>query len=143
MADQGYSLGRDVAIDIITASGPLRLPKVTKFSSKPKFANQEITTLDGNTDELLTPKGWEGDIDIERTDGTADNYQSQWEDNYFNGVSNGTITITETITETGGSTSVYRYEGVVLRLENAGTKQGEKTITQSFKFTARRRKKVG
>lgn len=143
MADQGYTLGRDVAVDIITASGPLRLPKVTKFSSRPKFASQEITTLDGNTDELSSPKGWEGDIDIERADGTADNYQAQWEDNWFNGVSNGTIAITETISESGGGVSVYRYEGVVLRLKNAGDKQGDKTIPQQFQFTARRRKKVG
>lgn len=139
----GYSLGRDVAIDVNTSTGVMRLSKVTKFTKKPKISNQEITLLNGVTDELQWPKGWTGTITLQRSDSTADDWQAQWEDDYFNGVNRDPSTITETITEPNGGTSVYRFEGVQMHLSNAGDASGEKTIEQEFTWTARRRKKVG
>lgn len=143
MPISGYSIGRDIALDVMTANGALRFDKIMKFTKKPKIATQEIVPLNGQTDELQWPKGWTGTITIERTGSTADDWQAQWEDDYFNGVNRDPATITETITEPNGSTSVYRYENVQLHLSNAGDASGEKTIEQEFTWTARRRKKVG
>lgn len=143
MPQNGYSLGRDVSIDIIGPYGPIRIDKIMSFNSKPKINKQEIVPLNGQTDELMTPKGWTGDIDVERTDATLDDFWARWEDDYFNGVPQPPTTITETIQETSGGVSVYRYENVVLILADGGKKEGEKTIRQKMDFTARRRKKVG
>lgn len=139
---QGYTIGRDVALDVMTSSGVLRFDKITKFTRKPKVGTQEIVPLNGQTDELQWPKGWNGTITIERTNSTADDWQAQWEDDYFNGVNRDPSTITETITESNGSVSVYRYENVQLHLTDAGDASGEKTVAQEFTWTARRRKKV-
>ncbi|MCJ7926443.1 MAG: hypothetical protein MUW55_11020 [Pantoea vagans] len=142
MPQLGYSLGRDIAVDITTPTGKLRLPKVTKFTSKPNISTNKITALNGVTDTLQSPTGWEGTFDSERMDSTLDDFWAQWEENYFNGVDQQAGSITETITEPNGSVSVYRYETVSFHLTNPGDKEGDKTIKQSLAFTANRRKKV-
>ncbi len=138
----GYSMGKDVSIDINTPNGPLRLPKVTKFTAEPVLGNISVTPLNGPTEEAQFPKSWKGTISLERTDSTADDYQAQWEDDYFNGVTRPPSTITETIQEVNGSQSTYRYTSVQLQLMKAGDKSGDKTIEQEFSWTAQRRRKV-
>ena len=138
----GYNTGKDVAIDINTPNGPIRLSKIMSFDSKPKVTNQEITPLNGQTDELMIPKGWTGTFEAERVDSTLDDWWSQFESDYYNGVNQNPATITETIQEVGGGQTVWRYTNVILKLEDAGKKEGDKTIRQSMSFTARRRLKV-
>lgn len=138
----GYNTGKDVAIDINTPTGPIRLPKIMNFDSKPKVTNQEITPLNGQTDELMIPKGWTGTFEAERVDSTLDDWWATFESNYYAGINQDPATITETIQEIGGGETRYRYTHVVLKLEDAGKKEGDKTIRQSMSFTARRRIKV-
>lgn len=138
----GYNTGKDVAIDINGPYGPVRIPKIMSFDSKPKTTSQEITPLNGLTDELLIPKGWTGTIEAERVDGTLDDWWAQFESDYFNGINQVPATITETISNPDGSLSVYRYTHVILKFEDAGKKEGDKTIRQSMSFTSRRRLKV-
>jgi hypothetical protein len=138
----GYNTGRDVSIDINTPYGPLRLKKLMNFKSKPKVTNIEIVPLNGETDELQLYKGWTGSFDAERVDSALDDWQAQAEDDYYNGVNRDPATITEVITEVGGGITTWRYTHVILTMENAGDKAGDKTINQSMAFTARRRRKV-
>lgn len=138
----GYNTGKDVAIDINTPYGPIRLPKIMNFDSKPKVTNQEITPLNGLTDELMIPKGWTGTFEAERIDSTLDDWWARFESDYYNGVNQSPATITETITEVGGGVTKWRYTHVILKFEDAGKKEGDKTIRQSMSFTARRREKV-
>ncbi|QBJ80514.1 hypothetical protein [Aquitalea sp. USM4] len=138
----GYNTGKDVALDINGPNGPIRISKIMSFDSKPKTTSQEITPLNGQTDELLIPKGWTGSFEVERTDATLDTWWAQFESDYYNGVPQAAATITETISETDGSVSVFRYTNVIMKLEDAGKKEGDKTIRMSVSFTARRRIKV-
>ncbi|MGK3113609.1 hypothetical protein [Candidatus Pantoea formicae] len=142
MPTLGYTVGRDIAVDINTPAGKLRIPKIMSFDSKPQVSTQKITPLNGITDELQIPTGWHGTITAERMDATLDNFWAKWEDNYYNGIDQPRGTITETITEANGTVSVFRYEGVSFHLTDAGNKQGEKTVNQTLTFTAGRRKKV-
>lgn len=142
MPSLGYTVGRDIAVDITTPAGKLRIPKIMTFDAKPQVSNQKITPLNGVSDELQIPTGWNGTITAERMDGTLDDFWAQWEENYFNGIDQQRGTITESITESNGTISVYRYEGVSFHLTDAGNKQGEKTVSQTLSFTANRRKKV-
>ncbi|WP_137010151.1 hypothetical protein [Aquitalea aquatilis] len=135
----GYNTGKDVALDINGPYGPIRISKIMSFDSKPKTTSTELTPLNGQTDELLVPKGWTGSFEVERTDATLDKYWAKFEDDYYNGVPQPAATITETISETDGSTTTFRYVNVILKLEDAGKKEGDKTIRQSVSFTARRR----
>lgn len=138
----GYNTGKDVAVDINGPYGPIRIPKIISFDCKPKTTSQEITPLNGLTDELLIPKGWTGTIEAERVDGTLDDWWAQFESDYFNGINQVPATITETIAEVNGGLSVYRLTHVILKFEDAGKKEGDKTIRQTMSFTARRRYKV-
>lgn len=142
MPTLGYTVGRDIAVDINTPAGKLRIPKIMSFDSKPQVSTQKITPLNGITDELQIPTGWHGTITAERMDATLDDFWAKWEDNYYNGIDQPRGTITETITEANGTISVYRYEGVSFHLTDAGNKQGEKTVNQTLSWTANRRKKV-
>ncbi|WP_337022545.1 MULTISPECIES: hypothetical protein [unclassified Pantoea] len=142
MPSLGYTVGRDIAVDINTPAGKLRIPKIISFDAKPQVATQKITPLNGLTDELQIPTGWHGTISAERMDATLDDFWAKWEDNYYNGIDQPRGTITETITEASGTVSVYRYEGVSFHLTDAGNKQGEKTVNQTLSWTANRRKKV-
>lgn len=138
----GYTMGLDVSVDINVSTGPLRLPKVTKFTADPVIGNVTVTPLNGQKDDLEFPNGWKGIISIERTDSTADDYQAAWEADYFNGVARAAASITETIKESDGSSSTYRYTNVYLHLSKGGDKAGDKTVQQEFTWTARRRLKV-
>lgn len=142
MPSLGYTVGRDIAVDINTPAGKLRIPKIISFDSKPQVATQKITPLNGVTDEIQIPTGWHGTITAERMDATLDDFWAKWEDNYYNGIDQPRGTITETITEANGTVSVFRYEGVSFHLTDAGNKQGEKTVNQTLSWTANRRKKV-
>jgi hypothetical protein len=142
MPINGFTMGRDVSVDINTSNGPLRLPAVTKFTSEPVLGNISVTKLNGITEEAPFPKSWKGTVSIERQDSTADDYQAQWEADYFSGVIRPPSTITETIQESNGGASTFRYTAVQLQLAKAGDKAGDKTVEQDFHWTAQRRLKV-
>ena len=108
MPTLGYTIGRDIAVDINTPTGKLRIPKIMSFDSKPQVSTHKITPLNGITDELQIPVGWNGTITAERMDATLDDFWAKWEDNYYNGIDQPRGTITETITESNGTISVYR-----------------------------------
>lgn len=142
MPINGYTVGRDVQIDINTAYGVVTLGAVTSFDSNPDVPEQKITKLNGITDVLYWPGAWNGSLEVERTDSTLDDYWARWEADYYAGVSRPSGTITETITEQDGSVSVYRYTAVQFKLAGAGKKQGDKTVSQNLTFTSQRRLKV-
>lgn len=138
----GYSVGRDVSLDIIGPQGPLRINQIVAFTRKPDITDQKIKGLDGITRHLRFPDGWSGSMDIERQDSTVDDYFSQLEANYYAGLNEAPITITETITEVNGSVTQYRYLQVLLALEDAGDWKGDASVKQKIRFMAARRVKV-
>lgn len=142
MPANGYNLGKDVTLDIVTATGMLR-PKIkTGFSSRQETHSIQIMGLDGvnRFDEL--PAGWSGTFDLDRGDSSVDDYFANAEANYYNGAPTPIVTITETIQEVTGGISQYRYTGVVLKLDDAGSKTGDKQIAMKVSFKASKRIKV-
>lgn len=142
MPINGFSVGRDVSLDIVTASGPLSFGLITKFSRKQDTTEKKIKGMDGITRPVRFFDGWSGTFDIERQDDTLDSYFAQAEDDYYSGFNEASSTITETITEVNGSVSQYRYIGVVLKYDDAGEASGDDTVKQKVSFVASRRIKV-
>lgn len=138
----GYSVGRDVQVDINTAYGTVTIPVIISFDANPKVNQVDVTKITGETDTLMIPKNWEGSIEAERQDATLDRWWAQWESDYFAGVNRAAGTITETITESNGGVSVFRYIGVQFNFTGAGKKQGDQTVRQTMTFTAKRRLQV-
>lgn len=138
----GFNVGRDVSLDIVSPTGPLEFGLITKFTSKQDITDKKIKGLDGITRHVRFPDGWSGTFDIERQDSTLDDYFAGLEDDYYAGLNEQSCTLTETIEEVNGSVSQYRYEGVLLKFDDAGDKSGDNTISQKLSFVAARRKKV-
>ncbi|GAB3249195.1 hypothetical protein [Chitinimonas naiadis] len=142
MPVNGFSVGRDLALDISTPSGPLRLSLITGFDSKPNYGDIKVKGLDGVTRHARFPDGWEGSFEVERMDSVIDNYFAQLEASYYAGINEQPCTITETITDPDGSVNQYRYKQVLLKLTDKGKWEGDKTVKQKLGFVAARREKV-
>lgn len=142
MPVNGFSVGRDVALTINTPEGVVRFPLITGFDAKPEVATQKVKGLDGLVRNVVFHDGWTGSFDIERQDSSLDDYWAQIEADYFAGFSSGAATITETITEVSGAVSQYRFDGVVLKLDDPGNWKGDATVKQKLSFMASRRIKV-
>ncbi|MDE2468743.1 MAG: hypothetical protein KGL35_08370 [Bradyrhizobium sp.] len=139
----GFTVGRDVYIDITTATGPLRLPiTTTGFDAKQSTKKIESHGLDGVNRFAELPAGWSGTIDMDRSDSSLDDYFAQAEADYYAGKIVPPATITETITEANGTVSQYRYIGVVFAFSDAGKKKGDDKVSQSISWSASKRLKV-
>lgn len=142
MPINSFSVGRDLSLDIIGPGGPISLSLITGFNAKPDYAEIRIKGLDGVTRNVRFPDGWSGSFDIERQDGTIDSYFAQLEDDYYAGQDELPVTITETIQEADGSISQFRYEGVLLKLDDGGEWRGDQTVKMRVSFIASRRRQV-
>lgn len=139
----GFTVGRDVYVDLTLSTGPLRLPATTTgFDAMQE--TKEVTShgLDGVNRFAELPAGWKGTIDMDRSDSTIDDYFAQAEADYYLGKIVQPATITETISEANGSVSQYRYIGVVFKFKEAGKKKGDDKVAQSIAWSASKRLKV-
>lgn len=142
MPQNGYNVGRDVTIVIQTPYGPLSIPKVTKFNPKPDVVEVKIKRMDGVVDHLRIPNGWSGTLEVPRDGSTVDDYFAQVEADFYSGVNEQPSSIYETIANPNGSISQYRYEGVMLSLDDAGERSGDKEISQRMKFVGSRKIRI-
>lgn len=142
MPVNNFSVGRDISLDITGPQGPLRFNLITSFNSKQASKEQVVKGLDGITRPVRFFDGWTGGFDIERQDSTVDDYFSQLEANYYAGLNEASVSITETVTEVSGAVTQYRYTGVLLKLDDAGSWAGDATVKMKLSFVASRRFKV-
>ena len=142
MPVNNFSVGKDVTLTIVTASGPLNLTLLTAFKSAPEMAEVKVKGLDGLTRHARFHDGWRGTFMVERQDSTVDDYFAQVEANYYFGINEQPASITETITEPNGSVTQYRYLSVLLKLDDAGEWKGDSTVKQTISFVAAQRQKV-
>ncbi len=142
MPQNGYSVGRDITLNVMTSNGPLTINKITGFSTKQEVSKSKVKRLDGVTDSLRFFDGWSGSFDVERQDAIIEDYFVQLEANYFAGVNEQPATIMETISNPDGSVSQYRYERVIMTLDNAGDWKGDSSVKIKVSFEAARKKQV-
>ncbi len=140
MPMNGYSVGRDVALTLNDPIlGVLRFAIRTGFSAKQETNDIKVKRLDGIVDHLVLPDGWTGTFDFERRNGSLDDYIASREADYYQGVNSQTLKLTETITNSDGTISQYRYTGLVLKYEDAGSWTGDQTVKQKVSWMASRR----
>lgn len=143
MSVGGQSLGKDVRVVINTAAGVLNIPPaaITKFDAQPTVGDEKRIGLDGEARHLITHEGWKGSFEIDRFDSTLDDYWAQAEAAYYAGQTLPYATIQETIQEPSGQISQYRYEKVVLKVTDIGSREGNKPVKMKLEFMASRRLK--
>lgn len=142
MPVNNFTVGKDVSLTIVTASGPIGFNLLTDFTSKQDTTKTRIKGLDGKTRWVRFFDGWSGSFKVERRDSTADDYFSQLEANYYAGLNEQAASITEIIQEPNGGLTQYRYYGVLLDFEDAGAYSGDATVKQTLSFVAERRIKI-
>ncbi|MGH8220886.1 MAG: hypothetical protein ACREUT_20315 [Steroidobacteraceae bacterium] len=135
----GYSIGRDLTLNVVTANGVLQITGLTSFKAKQETTEETIKRLDGVIDRLRFYEGWTGTFMLERRDSTVDRYFCQLESDFFSGLTEGEVTITETITERNGALSQFRYRRVLLKLDDAGAWEGDKSVKRTMSFIASRK----
>ncbi len=142
-ATNGFTVGRDVVIDLTLSTGPLRLPTTTTgFEAKQETKEINSHGLDGVNRFAELPAGWKGTVEMDRSDSSMDDYFAQAEADYYAGKLTSPATITETISEADGSVSQYRYTGVVFKFTEPGKKRGDDKVAQTIGWSASKRIKV-
>lgn len=135
-----FSLGRDLSLDIVDPDvGLLRFPIRTGFDPKPLYHEIDSTALDAIHRHEDIPAGWQGTLELDRKDNSVDAYFARQEANFYAGLRQARLTITETINEQDGSVSQYRYEGVKIKLEDAGGWRGNDKRVMRIGFNAERK----
>lgn len=143
MAMNNFNTGRDLSLNIIGYDGAIHsFPLQTGFDAKQATNNVKIKGLDGVVRFLDIPDGWSGTLSVERQDSTIDDYFVGLEAAYYGGQNIQASYITETISNPDGSTSQYRFTGVMLRLDDAGNWMGDKNVPMKMSWVASRRLKV-
>jgi hypothetical protein len=138
----GFTVGRDLSVNIQTPNGALPLTGLTKFTAKPDTTDVKVKLVNGRTQHLIFPDGWSGSFEVERVDSTLDDFFANQEANYYAGFDLNSSTITETITETSGVVSQYQFVGVIFKLDDAGDFAGDATVKQKLSFVAEQRIKL-
>jgi hypothetical protein len=127
---------------VVTSYGTLTMTGLTDFTADPMTTDIRSKLIDGTPLFGFIPDGYKGSFKMDRLNPNMDNYWAQVEADYFAGKNNLAGTITEIIQEADGSTTEWRYDGVVLRLEKSGDWGGDKKVEQMVSFEAAHKVKV-
>lgn len=143
MAINGYNVGRDVTLFMVTPQGTISFPSLQRFTSRQITDKRVTRPLNSSPRYVDIPAGWEGDFEIDRQDSTFDSFFAALEQGYFAGDGINTSTIQETIVNaTDGSTSVLQYVGVMLTYDDAGDKRADDVIKTRVGFRASLRQEL-
>lgn len=144
MPVNNQTIGKDISVTIVTATGVLNIPAaaITGWSSKPVTDNENRIGMDGVTRPLVVPTGWSGSFSVDRLNGAIEDWWASLEAAYFAGQNIGAGSIQETVTNPDGSISQWRYTGVMFDFEDAGDREPTKVVKQKLNFMASRRVKA-
>src|SRR5579863_7397924 len=107
MPVNGFSIGRDISLTIVTPTGNLATTGLTSFTAKPMFTDIKSKRLDGQTYFGEIPDGWSGTFRLDRLSPAVDTFFATLEANYYAGQNNPAGTIQEVIQEADGTTTTW------------------------------------
>lgn len=143
MPMNNFSIGRDVTLDIAGQDGKIvSFNLITQFDAKQLTGKVTIHGMDGSVRFLEIPEGWDGTISVTRGDRSLDDFIATLEENYYAGKNVLGSSITETINEPNGGISQWRYEGVMFKLDDAGSWKGNGDVAQKLSWCAGRKRRV-
>ena len=142
MPANSYSIGRDLTFVLVGPYGTVTIDGITEYTAKPMFNDLKHNGIDGVVRHAEIPQGWEVSIKLDRQTPGIDALFARLEADYHAGVNITGGTLVETKTETNGSVSQFRYEDVVLKLDDAGTWKSDSFVGMSLTGYAARRKQI-
>lgn len=142
MPINSFSIGRDCQLVVIGPLGRVDLTYVMSFESRQITQSVRLSRLDGVPMGAELPNGWEGSFEVERGTSTVDDFIAAMELTFGTSGSIQAGTVYQYVAEVDGSTSTYQYDGVVFKLENAGTWKGDQSVKQKLEFFATSRQRM-
>lgn len=137
-----FSTGRDLQVILVGSFGTVQLTNITEFTYKQETAKPKVDRLDGVQMHAALPKGWSGNITLERGDNGAEAFFVQTEAAWYTSGSYQVATLYIYITERGGSTTSYAWDNVALSFEDGGTYKGDSSVRQRLDWMANRMRAV-
>lgn len=135
-----FNIGSDVVMTFLSNGVPFGAILLTSFESKQLTTKLTSKPITGDPGYRENEEGWEGTFEVDRSNPTLDDFFAAKETARFSGQQPPVVTITEAITNVDNSVSRYRYEGVAMKLDNAGKKSSDEKVVQTVSYTAARRK---
>jgi len=142
MPANGFNIGSDTTISIISAGQVIKSAILTGFEAKQSTILLDSVAIDGVNRYDHVEKGWELAFDYDRADSIFDDYFALKEANRYAGLAPPTLSVTETTTNADMSVVKYRFSGVTLKLDTIGKRTGDAKVEQKVSGMASRRKKV-
>lgn len=130
------STGRDGKFQLQMLGKVYDLYNATNFDQKQETADIKVDPIRGQQLFATLPKGWTGGFEVYRKDAELDRLFSDMERAYN---ATGQIeygTLYGYIDEAGGGETVYKFTGVALKLDDAGTFKGDSEVRQKVSFMA-------
>lgn len=139
----GRTIGRDASVHVTLPSGAqLEIEGITDFDAKPKQKKLESHGLDGIVRTATIPGTWTLTFSVDRSNSIIDDFFAAVEDAYFQGQTVNNCTINQVIIEPDGAVSTFRYEGVSLHFEDAGSFKADSFVKMKLGGEASRRVKA-
>ena len=140
-----FNVGHDAQVNIVdgvTGAVISQFPPTTHFNFE-QVTKQE-TSKPVNLKPLFReiPEGWRGTLEYDRYDPSIDTYFAGVEANYWNSGSYTPATIMQITTEKNGAISQYKYSGVAMKLDSAGTFKASEKVPVKISWMATDRVKV-
>lgn len=145
MPIKGFNIGKEASIVVMHPDvGAISFGLLTSFTPKP--ITQQLSSIPitngGKPVHRVVWQGWEGSLEIDRSDNVVDVLFQLLEDNFFAGKPETYVMITQTISNPDGSIDEYRYKNCVIKPAEQGTWKGDDKVTQRFDFVATNRERA-
>lgn len=142
MANGQFGIGSDTQLTIISGGQIIASAILTEFDAKQDATLLKSLGIDGRSRKRYLEEGWDGTLGYDRADSTIDDYFAAKEAGRYAGQQPPVVTITETTKAPDGSIAKYRYTHVTMKLDDIGSRSGDKKIEQKISWSAERRVKV-
>jgi hypothetical protein len=141
MTINNFSVGKDLTFNLYDpmTGGVVSFPIITGFDRKQLTTKLHSKAMSGRNYYGTEYDGWELSITIDRASAAADRFFAQREAAYHGGQNMLELTVTETIQEKDGTITQFRYEGVDVSFDDAGTFKNGALVQQRISGRASRR----
>lgn len=138
-----YNIGSDTQVTFVSDGGLVNATIMTSFNARQITTKLKSVGIDGVNRYRELEEGWEGTAGYDRADAVMDDYFASKEAGRYSGLPAPIATVTETTANASdGSVSKYRYDGVTMKLDDIGARDGDKKVEQKISWTSSRRIKV-
>jgi hypothetical protein len=133
-----FSIGPNNSVAIYQGGTEVNWGLITEISwtSSKRNERRQVKLMSGYTFDLVFDNGWQGTIDIQRTNADLDKYWYVLEQSVQGGLPYPSFNIIQTVRETDGTITKMTFQGAIVTYDDAGTFVNEEGVVQKLTFTS-------